>query len=193
MNRLSRIIVIGVSSGGFEALPILLKDIPAKLEVPVIIVQHRGATLDDFLLVERLKQCCELEVKEAMQLDSIQAGCVYIAPGGYHLLINPDLTFSLNVDDYVCYVRPSIDLLFQSAAKEFGAGAIGVILTGANRDGAEGLAMINRCGGLTIVQTPGTAQAPEMPIAAIEAVPSAMVLPLGDIAISIIAAVETVN
>ena len=111
-----------------------------------------------------------LQVKQAEEKESIQGGTVYIAPPNYHLLIEDDHTFSLSVDNAVNYARPSIDVLFESAADVYGSDLIGVILTGNNDDGSQGLKKIKRNGGLTIVQTPESAEADGMPQAALEAV-----------------------
>ena len=188
MSSVRGIIVIGVSSGGFDALPVVIKGLPSTLDLPVVIVSHRKETIGDDFLVGYLSDCCALEVLEATQLDVVKSGRVYIAPGGFHLEINSDETFSLNVDDFVCHVRPSIDLLFQSAAQVFGAQTIGVIMTGANKDGAEGLVAIDNAGGKTIVQDPETAYSKNMPSAAIEFVPSCCVLQLEQISDAIVTA-----
>jgi two-component system, chemotaxis family, protein-glutamate methylesterase/glutaminase len=178
MTSVRGVIVIGVSSGGFDALPVVLKTLPATLDLPVIVVSHRKEAFGNDFLVEHLSNCCPLEVVEALQLDILKPGRVYIAPGGYHIEVNQNGAFSLNVDDFVCNVRPSVDLLFKSAAQVFGSQTVGVILTGANRDGAEGLAAIERVGGIAIVQNPETAHSNTMPIAAITLAPSSTVLDL---------------
>jgi len=146
----------------------LLVAFPATYALPIIVVQHLHP-LQDNLFPEHLNQKIVLTVKEADEKESIETGCVYFAPPNYHLLIEEDRTFSLSVDERVNYSRPAIDVLFESAADVYGSGAIGVILTGANNDGAQGLRLIKEKGGLTVVQDPETAESPFMPRAAIEA------------------------
>lgn len=162
------VIVMGVSSGGLGALKTILPALPENFTVPIAIVQHRNDRADDFL-VEYMNQLCKLTVREAEDKEPIQAGHVYLAPGGYHLLVEPDRSFSLSEDVRVNYSCPSIDVLFESAADAFGGAVIGVVLTGANADGAAGLRAIKARGGIAIVQDPETAEAKAMPQAAITA------------------------
>jgi two-component system, chemotaxis family, protein-glutamate methylesterase/glutaminase len=114
---------------------------------------------------------CALRVKEANEKEPIQAGVIYLAPPNYHLLIENDRTFSLSIDERVNYARPSIDMLFETAAQVYGPQTVGIILTGANNDGANGLRLIKERGGLAIVQDPRTAESTFMPQAALEATP----------------------
>ncbi|MCP4693391.1 MAG: chemotaxis protein CheB [Desulfobacterales bacterium] len=161
-------VVIGVSAGGMKALNTILPELPRHFSLPVIVVIHRHAESDDYL--ERsLNERCELPVKQADEKEKIQAGSVYFAPPNYHLLVEEDHTFSLSVDQVVNFARPSIDVLFESAAYCYGARVIGVILTGANSDGSQGLKTIKEMGGLAIVQTPESAEVNAMPKAAIAA------------------------
>lgn len=159
-------IVIGASVGGLEALKILLSALPASFPSPVAIVQHIGERSENFM-AELLNQASRITVKEAEDKESLSPGTAYLAPPGYHLLIEPDRSFSLSVDERVNYARPSIDVLFESAAEVFGETLIGIILTGANADGAQGLKTIKQYGGLAIVQSPEGAENPAMPKAAL--------------------------
>ena len=160
-------VVIGVSAGGLEVLGMLLPLLPAGFPLPVIVVQHLHP-LQDRSFLEILGRSCALVVKEAEEKEKAVPGVIYFAPPNYHLLIELDATFSLSVDEKVNYSRPSIDVLFETAAEAFGPGLIGIILTGAGKDGAAGLGRTKENGGLTIVQDPATAQFPIMPMAAME-------------------------
>jgi two-component system chemotaxis response regulator CheB len=160
--------VIGVSAGGMQALRTILSAIPETYPLSIVIVQHRGVRSDDYL-VRALNDLCAITVKEAEDKEGMRPRVAYIAPADYHLLVEPDRTFSLSVDEKVHYARPSIDVLFESAAETFASKLIGVILTGANSDGAQGLRAIKQHGGLAIVQDPETAEAASMPRAALRA------------------------
>jgi two-component system, chemotaxis family, protein-glutamate methylesterase/glutaminase len=160
-------VVIGVSAGGLKVLGMLLPLLPAGFPLPVIVVQHLHP-LQDHSFLEILDRSCALVVKEAEEKEKAVPGVVYFAPPNYHLLIESDATFSLSVDEKVNYSRPSIDVLFETAAEAFGPGLIGIILTGAGKDGAVGLRRTKENGGITIVQDPATAQFPIMPMAAME-------------------------
>jgi two-component system, chemotaxis family, protein-glutamate methylesterase/glutaminase len=160
-------IVIGVSAGGMNALKVLLPSLPAKFNLPVILVQHIGASSDGFW-IELLNGICPLNVKEADEKEKIEKGNVYIAPPNYHLLVESDRTFSLSADKRVNYARPSIDVLFESAARVYESKLVGILLTGANHDGALGMKKIKECGGFTIVQDPATAESPYMPSSALK-------------------------
>lgn len=169
MNTLHRAIVIGSSAGGLKIIEALLARLPANY-IPIIIVQHIREDSDCFL-ANFLNSISVLRVKEAEHNEVITTNHVYIAPPGYHLLIEDDKTFSLSLDERVNYSRPSVDVLFESAADVFSKNLIGIILSGANSDGAEGLKCIKDHGGLCIVQDPLTAESSFMPDAAIEATP----------------------
>lgn len=160
-------IVIGASSGGLEAFMSILPRFPANFNLPILITQHLHQKSDS-LLVELLAAKIAIPIKEAEDKEPIQNGMVYISPPGYHLLIEPDKTLSLSVDDFVNYSRPSIDVLFESAAFVFRNTLIGILLTGANEDGAKGLKEIYKNGGLVIVQDPDEAQACTMPNAGLK-------------------------
>jgi len=159
-------IVIGASAGGLSALQELLAPIPADFMLPMLIVLHRLPTPDD-LMAFTLNESCQLRVKEADHGERIEPGYVYIAPANYHLLVELDHTLSLSVDAKVRYSRPSIDVLFESAADAYRSGLIGIILTGANNDGTAGLKKIKSRAGLTIAQNPTTADSRIMPYSAI--------------------------
>ncbi|WP_198649962.1 chemotaxis protein CheB [Zobellella maritima] len=161
-------VVIGGSAGAIQALPVLLGQLPIDFALPVIIVLHRlegaGGHLDKYLA-----QHCVLPVIEAEDKQPLQGGHVYLAPAGYHLLLEQQRHFSLSVDGRVSYSRPSIDVLFESAADVYAERLVGVILTGANSDGSAGLARLKKAGGLAVVQEPNTAMADFMPRAALKA------------------------
>lgn len=170
-------IVIGVSAGGMEALSTILPYLPAGIAIPLIVVQHQLSTSDDFL-AGYLNERCNLEVKQADEKESIEQGVIYFAPPGYHLMIEEDRTFSLTTDPSINFARPSIDVLFETAADVYGAKLVGVVLTGANTDGSQGLKKIKELGGLAIVQNPETAEVDTMPKAAIAATKIDHILPL---------------
>ena len=173
-------VVVGVSAGGLDALQILLPLIPVDFTLPAVIVQHLHPQQDKFF-IESLGECCLLPVREAEEKEAIMPGTIYFAPPNYHLLIEWDKTFSLSIDEKVNYSRPSIDVLFETAAEVYGPRLIGVILTGASRDGAAGLRRIKENGGMTIVQDPATAKFPVMPSAALDETEVDYVLNIGEI------------
>jgi two-component system, chemotaxis family, protein-glutamate methylesterase/glutaminase len=176
----SQIIVIGTSFGGLNALQVLLAGLPKDFPVPIAVVQHRGKNSDDGLC-EYLQMHSKLIIKEPEDKESVKAGNVYIAPSDYHLLIDEE-NFALSTEAPVWYARPSIDVLFESAADTFKEKTTGIILTGANKDGAKGLSRIKAYGGLAIVEDPSTAKSSVMPEAAIEATKVDQILPLAGIA-----------
>ena len=159
-------IVIGASAGGLWALTGILKMLPADFPLPIIIIQHRAQD-ERTLLGEVLQVKCRMPVKEADEKEPITGGIVYLGPAGYHLLIEKDRSFSLSCDPPVHYSRPSIDVLFETASEAFGSSLAGIILTGANQDGAAGIQSIRKRGGTTIAQSPASAPFPVMPLAAI--------------------------
>lgn len=175
----SRLLVIGASSGGLQAMKTILKALPGNLPMAIAMVQHRKRGKESNL-PELLRKECEIPVVEVEDKDPILPGRVHVAPADYHLLVD-DRCFSLSTDPPVNYARPSIDVLFDSAAGAWGPRVIGVILTGANSDGAAGLASVKNHGGLTVVQDPATAEAPAMPQAAIAATQVDFILPLEEI------------
>ena len=179
MRSAYRIVVVGTSWGGLAALRELVSCLPADLPLPVAIVQHRHKHSDQSLAAF-LQDRSPLPVCEVEDKAPIERGKVYVAPPDYHLLVETD-SFALSVDDPIRYSRPSIDLLFASAADSYGGATIGVVLTGANADGSEGLKRIVERGGLALVQDPTTAESPTMPAAALKAVPTARVLAVAEI------------
>lgn len=173
-------IVIGASAGGMNALPTILKCLNKNFPIPIIIVQHLHPHSDDYM-ARRLDAICSLQVKESENRETIKPGAVYLAPSNYHLLIENDKTFSFSTEDRVNYCRPSIDVLFDSAADVYGSKLIGIILTGANNDGALGMKIIKKQGGLTVVQDPSTAEVEIMPSSAIQLTTVDYILPLEEI------------
>lgn len=160
-------IVVGVSSGGLNALSTLMPMLEKDFALAVIVVMHLSPRSDSFLS-KCLNDQCALPVKEADEKEPVTPGNVYLAPPNYHLLVELDRTFSLSTESRVNYARPSIDVCFESAAEAFGEELVGVVLTGANKDGSLGLKVIQDMGGLTIVQNPETAETPIMPQAALD-------------------------
>jgi two-component system chemotaxis response regulator CheB len=183
MNLAGRVdaIVIGASAGGIEALTVVLPALPAGLRPSVFIVLHLPRDKPS-MLAEIFARKCALPVREAEDKDEVAPGTVYFAPNNYHLLVDKGPQISLSVDDPVHHSRPSIDVLFESAVEIYGERLLGIILTGANDDGASGLAAIHDAGGLTIVQSPQTARAPNMALSALKLRPADWVLPLDEIA-----------
>jgi two-component system chemotaxis response regulator CheB len=173
--------VLGTSLGGLRALETILAALPHHLSFAIAIVQHRHR-FSDGELVSHLQQQTSLPILEASDKQPITAGRIYLAPADYHLLVERMGYSALSTDAPICHARPSIDVLFESAADAYGKQVVGIILTGASQDGAQGLAQINTAGGLTIVQDPATAESVVMPKAAIAAVPTAKILPLKAIA-----------
>jgi two-component system chemotaxis response regulator CheB len=174
------IVVIGTSAGGLSALQTLLPGLPSDFPLPLVLVQHRGKESGSGLC-DFLRKSSRLPLNEPDDKEPIAGGHVYLAPRDYHLLIERR-HFALSTEAPVCYARPSIDVLFESAADAYGKETVGVILTGKNRDGARGLATIKECGGLTLIEEPATAQSREMPDAALAMAQPDRVLPLAEIA-----------
>ena len=174
------IVVIGTSSGGLGALQTVLSGLPAGFPLPVVLVQHRGKD-SEIGLCEFLSRSTSMRVREPDDKEFVLPGHVYLAPRDYHLLIN-DGSFALSIEPPVAFARPSIDVLFESAAETYGEGTIGVIMTGANHDGALGLAKIKAQGGVTLVEDPKSATAAEMPQAALDQCTPDWILPLHQIA-----------
>jgi two-component system, chemotaxis family, protein-glutamate methylesterase/glutaminase len=176
-----RLIVVGASWGGLHAVGRLLEALPAELDVPIAVAQHRGPDARTTNLAELLASSSTRPVRDASDKEPIEHGVAYLAPPDYHLLVEPG-HFALSTEPRVNYARPSVDVLFESAADSYGPAAIGIILTGANEDGAAGLARIKEAGGVAIVQDPKTAERAQMPEAAIAATKADVVLPLEEIA-----------
>jgi two-component system chemotaxis response regulator CheB len=173
------VVVVGTSAGGLRAHERVLGDLPSKFGIPIVAVQHRARESDAFASVVR--SLVTLPVHEAEDKDLMKAPGVYLAPPDYHLLLEPG-TFALSTDEPVSFSRPSIDVLFESAADAYGTGVVAVLLTGGNQVGSRGRARIRAAGGVAIVQDPETAESPQMPAAAIARGAADRVLPLGDIA-----------
>jgi len=177
----SKAVVIGASAGAVQALQTILPALAADYGLPVLVVVHVPPDRAN-MLVPLLQARCEIVVKEAEDKEAIIPGAVYFAPSDYHLLVETEESLALSIDEAVNYSRPSIDVLFESAADTYGPGLVGVVLTGANHDGAAGLKAIVAAGGLAVVEDPAGAYATAMPLAALEACPSAMIMNLDAIA-----------
>jgi len=173
-------VVIGASAGGFEALLAVLRGLPPTYPMPLVAVLHLPENHES-RLPELFGYRLELTVREARDKDALAPGVLYFAPAGYHLLVETDRTFSLSCEDRVSYARPSIDVLFETAADAYGPSLAGILLTGANYDGAAGLAGMKVAGALTVVQDPATAEVPTMPEAAIRRMAPDLILPLAEI------------
>jgi two-component system chemotaxis response regulator CheB len=171
------LVAIGASAGGVEALLALFQGLQPPLRASIVIVLHLPPQQES-RLPEVFGMRSRLPMHEAQPHAPVQPGHVYFAPPGYHLLVEADLTFSLSCDAPVLYSRPSIDVLFESCAEALGERMAGMLLTGANEDGARGLARIQARGGLTAVQDPAEAAHPTMPAAALRLAPADFVLPL---------------
>jgi two-component system chemotaxis response regulator CheB len=174
------IVAIGASWGGVQAIGTVLRGLPDRFPVPIVIAQHRGEE-GPTRLAETLERGAPIHVAEATDKDDLEPGHAYLAPPGYHLLVERG-SLSLSTDDHVRFSRPSIDVLFESVADAYGEDAVGVILTGASDDGATGLARIRRRGGVTVVQEPATAERRTMPDAALARGQAHRVLALDEIA-----------
>lgn len=174
------IIVVGTSWGGLSAIRELISGLPPDFGLPLVVVQHRHRQ-SDHLLTSLLQDGTTLCVCEVEDKAPIGAGNVYVAPADYHLLIEHGY-FALSTDEPVQFSRPSIDVAFVSVADTYRDRAVGVVLTGANSDGARGLKRIHDRGGLALVQQPATAESPTMPAAAIRCVPMARVETIEQIA-----------
>jgi two-component system chemotaxis response regulator CheB len=174
-------VVIGASAGGVEALSILLPALPAELRPAVFVVIHLPRERPS-LLVDIFGPRCRVEVREAQDKEPVAAGTVYFAPPDYHMLVDEGPQLALSSDDLVNFSRPSIDVLFESAAEVYGDRLLGIILTGASEDGSAGLEAVYLAGGWTVVQQPSTAHAPFMVESAIRRSPVDFVLPIEDIA-----------
>ena len=184
------LVAIGASWGGLLAVERVLEGLPEDFAAPVVIAQHRRADFDTGRLRDLLDARCALTVCEAEDKQALGAGTVLLAPADYHLLVERG-SVALSVDPQVNFSRPSIDVLFGSAADAYGDRTAGVVLTGANADGADGLARIAARGGAVIVQDPATAERAEMPEAALAAVPEARVATVEEIGALLTAIVGT--
>ena len=170
------LVVVGTSWGGLNALSQLLRRLPPTFPLPMAVVQHRGKE-GTSVLRDLLQDCTQLPVREVEDKDPMEPGTIHLAPPDYHLLVE-DGSFALSVDPAVRFSRPSIDVTFSAAAEVYGRRLVGVVLTGANDDGARGLRCVADRGGVALVQDPATAESPVMPRAALTRVPTAETLPL---------------
>jgi two-component system chemotaxis response regulator CheB len=193
LNLAGRIdaVVIGASAGGVEALTALLPALAPGLMPPVFIVLHLPRDKPS-LLAEIFARKCAVPVREAEDKEAVSSGTIYFAPNNYHLLVDEGPQLSLSADDPVHHSRPSIDVLFESAAEIYASRLLGIILSGANEDGACGLAAIHDAGGITVVQSPETARAPNMALSALKLRPADYVLPLHEIA-QVLRTLDTVD
>jgi two-component system chemotaxis response regulator CheB len=184
MNLAGRVdaVVIGASAGGIEALTVLLPALLPATRAPVFIVLHLPRDKPS-VLAEIFARKCALPVREAEDKVDVAPGTVYFAPNNYHLLIDRGPQLALSADEPVHHSRPSIDVLFESAVEVYHDRLLGIILSGANDDGASGLAAIHDAGGVTVVQSPQTARAPHMGLSALKLRPADCVLPLEQIAL----------
>jgi two-component system chemotaxis response regulator CheB len=173
-------VVIGGSAGGVDALVTLLPAIPAGYTLPVLCILHLPGDRES-RLAELFDDRLPVPVREALDKAPVTPGTVYFAGSGYHLSIERDRTFSISCEPPVAFARPAIDVLMESAADAYGAGLAGILLTGANHDGAEGMATIHAGGGFTVVQDPQDAQVPIMPQEALRRFKPNLVLPLAAI------------
>jgi two-component system chemotaxis response regulator CheB len=173
------LVVVGTSMGGLAALTTVLRALGTDFPLPVVVVQHRG-TEPDSRMATLLQQHCALPVSEANDKEPLTAGHVYLAPADYHLLVDAGC-LALSTEGRVLHARPSIDVLFESAADSYREGVLAVVLTGASTDGTKGAAKVRRRGGRVVAQDPETAEAPLMPRAVIDAGAADTVLPLREI------------
>jgi two-component system chemotaxis response regulator CheB len=173
-------IVMGASAGGIEAMMALLPGLSATFRIPIMIVLHLPRDRPS-ILAQIFSQKCAVPVCEAVDKEPVCPGTIYFAPPDYHLLVDEGPSLALSADELVHFSRPSIDVLFESAADVYGGRLLGIILTGGNDDGAEGLAAILAAGGITIVQQPDSAQVKQMVTAALNRNPASQVLDLAGI------------
>jgi len=161
-------IVIGGSAGGPEALDLLLSALPVDFTLPILVVQHLHWS-DDGAFAQQLVHRTRIPVVEPCDKQAVSAGCIHVAPADYHMHVEQEETISLTVDSKVNWSRPSIDVLFESAARVWGRTLAAVILSGASRDGTSGMRRVKALGGWTFAQDPHTAAVPVMPRSAIDA------------------------
>ncbi|WP_330925896.1 chemotaxis protein CheB [Candidatus Sororendozoicomonas aggregata] len=180
IKRAYEAIVIGASAGGLTAIMTVIKELSETFPLPILVAKHIAAA-DGGGAAKVLNKVTPMPVFEAMDKQPINPGSVYLAPANYHMLTENKALVCLNCDERVCHARPSIDVLFRSAASVFGDRLIAIILTGANHDGAEGVRAVKRLGGLTIAQSPASAESVVMPNAAIATGSVDRVLPLDEI------------
>ncbi len=179
-NMAKGAVIIGASAGALEALSLILPALPAAFPLPIFVIvhvpPHKPSVLADIFNAK-----CRLRAIEVEDKEPIEPGVIYFAPPNYHLLFEDQSSLALSNEDEVLFSRPSIDVAFESAAEVWGAELIGIILTGANQDGARGLQALSKAGGTVIVQNPEDAYAKAMPETAIAFSPQAQVLSIADI------------
>lgn len=173
-------IVIGTSTGGFLALVKVLRPLPKDFPVPIMVVRHQKADSDDYL-IRALNQECPLQINYAQNGMKPESGHVYVAPPDHHLIVNENGLLELSSDQPVNFSRPSIDVLFKSAADYYQSQLLSAVLTGANNDGAAGVEKVKQFGGTVLVQDPDSAEAEVMPEAALKAVDADYVIWLDQI------------
>ena len=183
-------IAIGTSLGGLSALSRLLASLPAGFTVPLAVVQHRAAAPDQGRLTEVLQEYTAVRVIEAEDKMAIEPGVLYLAPADYHLLVEERGLLALSTDAPVRSARPSIDVLFETAADAYGPELLAVLLTGASADGAAGIAAVKGRGGRAIIEDPATAECRTMPAAALAGTAVDYVLPLGEIGAHLVTLVQ---
>lgn len=188
-GRQIRAVVIGVSTGGVSALKLVLGALPANFPVPILVVTHIAPGSDDGLAV-LLDTLCNIRIKEADEQEIIIPATVYLAPANYHLLVEKGGALSLSVDPPVNFARPSVDVLFETAAEVYGSSLAGIILTGAGCDGSNGLLKIQKYGGITIVQDPCDAEMDSMPKNALQLLDADFVVSLREIPLLLIRLLE---
>lgn len=176
-----RLITIGASYGGMDALKTVIRQLPPSFKTPMLVVLHIGNNQIK-TLISILNTTKNFHVKEAEEKELIQTGTIYFAPPNYHLQVEDQFSLSLSTDEKVNFSRPSIDVLFETAAWNFGPEVLGIVLTGANSDGAEGLETIKKYGGITLVENPETAFSDTMPRAALSRFAPDYVVNLDEIA-----------
>lgn len=176
-----QLVVIGASWGGLEAISRLLSELPPTFRTPVAVVQHRAASTPHGVMRHYLADRCSLRVVDAEDKEPIEESSVYLAPPDYHLLVDQG-HLTLSLDPPVTFSRPSVDVLFESAADSYGPGLTAVVLTGANEDGSRGAVAVHDAGGTVLVQDPAEAERSEMPVAAIATGAVDEVLPLSELA-----------
>ncbi|MFK7997908.1 MAG: chemotaxis protein CheB [Granulosicoccus sp.] len=162
-----KFIAIGTSLGGVKALSTLFAGLPADFSVPIAVVIHRAPTVYDYL-IESLQKSTVLNIEEASDKLPVTAGRIVVAPADYHLLVD-EQHYALSLDAPVDYARPSINVLFESVAEQYGASALGILLTGGGNDGVQGMQRIKQCNGSVLIESPDSAQDPTLPLAAIHA------------------------
>lgn len=185
-------VVIGVSAGGLKALSAILPGLPRDYPLPIMICIHLPPGKKS-IVAELFDEKCAVAVREAEDKEPIQPGTVYFAPPDYHLMVEPDRRLSLSSEEPVLFSRPSINVLFETAADAYGPGLLGIVLTGANNDGAQGLSTIMLAGGTAVIEDPADAYQAAMPQAAIEACPGAQVMSLDDMASYLLKVGQTVG